>query len=83
MSRHVIFGSFFALFVIFLVIVFMKQKTVAKNALRCKQTIAGRTGWPRLNQRLMDIKREIDWEASRPTQAGELSSSRIIIIIST
>eukprot|EP01046_Picozoa_sp_COSAG06_P109999 COSAG06_NODE_56509_length_284_cov_0.940541_1_plen_35_part_01 len=35
----------------------MKQKTVAKNALRCKQTIAGRTGWPRLNQRLMDIKR--------------------------
>jgi len=62
----------------------MKQKTVAKNALRCKQTIAGRTGWPRLNQRLMDIKREIDWEASRPTQAGELSSSRIIMnIIST
>ena len=30
---------------------------------------SGRTGWPRLNQRLMDVKREIDWEGSRPVQA--------------
>ncbi len=31
---------------------------------------SGRTGWIRLNQRVLDIKREIDWEASRPIQAG-------------
>lgn len=38
-----------------------------RSQLLCR---SGRTGWVRLNQRVVDIKREIDWEVSRPTQAG-------------
>ena len=38
-----------------------------RSQLLCR---SGRTGWARLNQRVIDTKREIDWEGSRPTQAA-------------